>query len=59
MTDLATRVVLNAGLRNILIPYRQQLITLQSKQLCFGFGWLGGIMEPAKCLKDRFVWLQK
>lgn len=56
---LLYKTMCTSGLRNILIPYRQQLITLQSKQLSFGFGWLGGIMEPAKCLKDRFVWLQK
>lgn len=56
---LLYKTMCTSGLRNILIPYRQQLITLQSKQLCFGFGWLCGIMEPAKCLKDRFVWLQK
>lgn len=58
MTDFAP-FVFNAGLKNMLIPYRQQLITLQSRQLSFGFGWLGGIMEPAKCLKDRFILLHK
>ncbi|XP_009790699.1 uncharacterized protein LOC107775715 [Nicotiana tabacum] len=58
-TALLYKTMCISGLRNILIPYRQRLISLQANQLSFGFGWLSGIMEPAKCLKDRFIWLQK
>ncbi|CAM8972922.1 unnamed protein product [Rhodiola kirilowii] len=31
------------GLRNILIPYRKQLIGMQSAQPLMGFGWLGNM----------------
>lgn len=58
-TALLYKTMCISGLRNILMPYRQRLISLQANQLSFGFGWLSGIMEPAKCLKDRFIWLQK
>ncbi|KAM7497057.1 hypothetical protein LguiA_021471 [Lonicera macranthoides] len=32
-----------SGLRNILIPYRNHLMKLQSGQLSIGFGWVGNI----------------
>ncbi|XP_031099224.1 uncharacterized protein LOC116003475 [Ipomoea triloba] len=32
-----------SGLRNVLIPYRQQLLKLQSGQLSYQFGWLSGV----------------
>lgn len=34
------KTMCTSGLRNILIPYRQHLVKLQSRKLLFQFGWL-------------------
>ncbi|GFZ18112.1 phospholipase A2 family protein [Actinidia rufa] len=37
------KTMCTSGLRNILIPYRKNLLNLQSGQLTVGFGWLSNM----------------